>query len=138
MKTTRFSVLLLVSVFCTTLFSCDKKTENIGKVTTVACQDVKDMLESHTPLVAKLILNAVVKDEVKNGAVCDCILPAVKKHLNEYTAEQVEAMLVEKQARTKAIKKALSQNSAEVFDCYKSKGLKGAKLIEDFVKKIVN
>jgi hypothetical protein len=131
-------VLILASVLCATLFSCDKKTENIGKVTAVACQDVKDMLESHTPLVAKLILNAVVKDEVKNGAVCDCILPAVKKHLNEYTAEQVEAMLVEKQARTKAIKKALSQNSAEVFDCYKSKGLKGAKLIEDFVKKIVN
>lgn len=137
MKRTLY-VLLSCLLTCGLFASCqDKKKENLDKVSVVACQDAKDMIEAHTPLVGKLILNALAKEELKNGAICECLLPAVKKQLDGFPAEELETMLIDKPKRGEIIKKALVQNRQEVFDCYKSKGLKGIKLIESFINKLV-
>jgi hypothetical protein len=137
MKRTLFTWLSCLLAFGW-LASCeDKKRENIEKVSVVACQDAKDMIEAHTPLIGKVILNALAKEELKNGAVCECLLPSVKKQLDSFTAEELETMLIDKPKRGEIIKKALVQNRTEVFDCYKSKGLKGVKLIESFIEKLV-
>ena len=139
MKRTLFTWLSCLLAFGW-LASCqDKKKENIEKVSVVACQDAKDMILAHTPMVARMLVGLLdtSKEEVRNGAVCDCILPVVKKQLNEYQAEELETMLIDKPKRGEIIKKALLQNRKEVFDCYKGKGLKGVKLIESFVGKLL-
>ena len=119
--------------------SLNKKNESIDKVTTVACQDAKDMMEAYAsdllPVVGKLLLNFAAKEELKNGAVCDCLLPTIKKHLGEYTEEELEAMLIDKPKRTKAFKKAIAQNSKEILTCYESKGSKSFKFVKDFIEK---
>ena len=141
MKTSFFLSLRLATCLLSLPACQDQKKEALEKVSTVACQDAKDMIEAHVndiiPLVGKLILNNVVKDELKNGAICDCLLPVVKKHMTEYTEADLDAMLVDKPKRSKAIKKAISQNSSEIFACYESKGLKGVKLIKNFIEKII-
>ena len=123
------------------LLACDDKKENIEKVSTAACQDTRDMLEAHVnslpPIMAKILMKFGAKEEIQNGAICDCLLPSAKKHLETLPATELEAMLNDKSKRGQAIKKALADNSNEIFACYESKGLKGMSLIKDFIKKIV-
>jgi len=137
-----FAALPLFCCLWVCLLACEsKKNDAIEKITLVACQDVKDMIEAHAndvvPIVGRLILNLAAKEELKSGAVCDCLLPVVKRSLAEYPEAELETMLIDKPMRTKAIKKALMQNKKEVFACYKEKGLKGVKLIENFINKVI-
>jgi hypothetical protein len=120
----------------------DKKTEMVEKVGTVACQDAKDMITSHAndivPIVGKLLLNLAVKEELQKNAICECLAPSVKNYLQEtYQAIELENMLIDKTRRNEAVKKALLNKSTEIYKCYESKGLKGLKLIQDFINKVL-
>ncbi len=145
MKHSKLSYTTTLLLFVLLLPACQneasKKSEAAENVSKVACQDAKDMITAHAndvvPIIGKLLLNLAVKGELKDGAICDCLLPAIKKDLATYPEAELQAMLIDKPMRTKAIKKAFVQNKKEVFSCYKEKGLKGLKLIENFIDKIV-
>lgn len=128
-------------LFLNFLVACqDKKTEMVEKVGAVACQDAKDMITAHAndvvPIVGKLILNLAVKEELQKNAVCECLAPSVKKYLQEnYQALELENMLIDKTRRNEAIKKAMLNKSSDIYKCYEEKGLKGIKLIKDFINK---
>jgi hypothetical protein len=136
--------IFIIFALCSGLMACEmgKKSQAVEKVATVACQDARDMITAHAndivPIVGKLILNLAVKEEVQKGAICECLSPAVKQYLDKnYQEAELDNMLIDKNARKQAIKKAFSENSREIFQCYKDKGLKGVKLIENFINKII-
>jgi hypothetical protein len=137
--------LLLITALFVGFTACQnsKKTEFADKVSLVACQDTKDMITAHAndviPFVGRMILNLAVKEELQKNTICDCLTPTIRKHLAaNFQEAELEQMLIDKPVRSKAIKQALAQNSTEVFNCYEQKGLKGVKLIKDFVNKLLN
>ncbi|MCU0443959.1 MAG: hypothetical protein MUE85_03515 [Microscillaceae bacterium] len=135
--------LLIISTLSIVFLACqDQKALMVEKVNTVACQDAKDMITAHAndlvPIVGKLLLNLAVKEELQKNTICECLSPSIKKYLQEtYQAAELENMLIDKARRSEAIKKALGNQSGDIFRCYEQKGLKGVKLIKDFVNKLI-
>jgi adenosyl cobinamide kinase/adenosyl cobinamide phosphate guanylyltransferase len=124
--------------------SCQsKKQELVDKLSIVACQDTKDMIDNHAntlvPFLGKMLLDLAVKEEFKNNVMCDCLTPFIKNYLNEnYQEAELDNMLIDKGLRGKAIKKALAQNSTNIFQCYEKKGLKSLKLLKNFIEKAIH
>ena len=142
MKTNKLTglILIITIVFFTACQS--KKDELVSKVGIVACQDTKDMIESHAnsivPIVGKMIFDFAVKEEIKKNLMCDCLTPSIQKYLKEnYQEAELDNMLIDKNMRKKAINKALAQYSATIFQCYEDKGLKSIKLFKNFVEKMI-
>ena len=117
--------IILTSLLACTLFACDKKAENVTKLSAIACQDVKDDLEAYLGMVGKALLGSVVTEEAKSQTICDCLTPLVKQEFETKAPQELETMIVDKQMRGRVIKSALSKNLKAIFNCYKEKGLKG-------------
>jgi len=128
------SLLLLLFLF----FACQNK--KIEKIADLACQDTKDLVESYASAVVPhgdAVLNSVVKEDMMNSAVCDCIRPSLKKHLQSYSETELEEQITDKSRRSKSVRKAILQNPTDILTCYKDKGLKGMAMIQGFIKQIM-
>ena len=130
---------LIIILLAFTFYSCQQsqKAQNIEKISIVACQDVKDVIQAYTGLIGNLISN-LIKDQTQTQALCDCIVPIVKEHLNEgYQDQELDNMVINKQLRGKAIKKAIVQYKDKVLDCYKTKGVKGFEIIKKIIQNVL-
>ncbi|MCS7027742.1 MAG: hypothetical protein NZ519_03160 [Bacteroidia bacterium] len=133
-----------IVIFFFTFASCEQiqKKQYAEKVAQQSCQEINQSLieqaSSLVPAVGKLLTDALVPDDIKNGGLCECLKPTLQDALQEtYSIEDLKAMNENKAKRNKAALNIIFKRNKEILKCYETKGLKGLKIIEKFFKKIL-